>query len=119
MRPLIAAEPMLRAPSPDVVLESTRTLGACRLTSPACVTSTGGFLVSGGFGSVGFTGSAAFGCCLDASRSTAGCVGAAAPGLANLESSSGTLASIRSHAYCALFALELPLDPIAEPKGMN
>src|SRR5436309_5755527 len=29
MRPLIAAEPMLRAPSPEIVSESTRTAGVC------------------------------------------------------------------------------------------
>ena len=43
--------------------------------------------------------------------------GAPATGLANLLSSRLMLVSMRSHAYCALFALALPFAPMAIAYG--
>ena len=72
----------------------------------------GGFL-----GAAGFCGSG-FGCWLAASfASPAVGMSPAAPGFTNWRSSSVTFASIRSHAYWALFAVGVSFAPMATAKG--
>src|SRR5687768_1069806 len=101
MRPLIAAEPMLRAPRPEMVLESTlmSALG-CVLGALAGVTvcrrlSAAGRAVAVGVG------------CAPGPAAWPG------SGLVKRRSSIAAFASIRSHAYCALLDDGLPLPPIA------
>src|SRR6476660_8305823 len=117
-RPLMTAEPMLRAPSPAMASESTRVGSAARdTTSPACMKVSDCGLTGAGFlGSD--AGGCALGCWLAASfASPACCPLADAPGLITRESSRLTFVSIRSHAYCDLLALELPFGPTAMAKG--
>src|SRR5436190_5741144 len=95
-RPLIAAEPMLRAPKPEIVSESTFTAaccGACKRNVPAV---SDGFLAWTFLGSAGLAGAgaAAF---------------AAAAGCWKRWSSIATLASIFSNVTFCLLSLPLTL----------
>ena len=107
MRPLMAAEPMLRAPRPAVVSESTR----------AAAPETAGGAGAGRFGSAGAGAGVAGAGAAAAWPPPSGRTGAPAAGLAKRRSSRATFASIRSQAYWALLAAELPFPPMAKENG--
>ncbi len=114
MRPLIAAEPMLRAPSPANVSESTFT-GARPAVGVWTFPRAGIWTVpppSAFRGAAGAFESATAAACGSS-------VVTVAPGVGLSKRLSGIseLASIRSHTYFALSALELPLAPISKENG--
>ena len=102
----MTAEPMLRAPSPEMVSEST-TAGE--------VAATRADVGLAGAESDAGLGPAVPGC-VAASAGTTFSPGA---GLVNRRSSSTGFTVMRSHEYCCLSALALFLAPIATAKGKS
>src|SRR5262249_59769384 len=100
--PTPPADRWWRAPSPEIVSESTR--GSEPAPSPAI-----------GDRELAPGARPAAGGCPSASVLPGTAVGAGAPaaGLLNCDSSMATLASIRSHTICAFSAVGLPLSPPA------
>src|ERR1019366_576039 len=115
-RPLIAAEPMLRAPSPDVVSESTKA-ATPEAGKPEAGKPEAGSAEAGSPDADAGSG-AARGREVDAA-SAAVTRRSPAAGLLKRRSSSSTFSEMRSHEYCCLFALELPFSPMANENGKS
>src|ERR1035437_5846942 len=115
-RPLIAAEPMLRAPSPEVVSESTKAANR-EAGRPEAERAGGGGAEAGGAEAGEGSGAA---CPRDlAAASAAVSSFTPAAGLANRRASTSPVRVMRSQEFCCLFALELPLAPIANENGKS
>src|SRR5262249_31210428 len=104
-RPLIAADPMFLAPSPDVVSEST-------VMAPAV-------WVAAGVAVIGGAGLRTGGAAAPSLGPSNGGKAVSGAGFSNRWSSRATLPSIRSNRYCPLSALELPLGPIPIANGSS
>src|SRR5690242_3417439 len=103
-RPDIAADPMFRAPSPEVASESTIADGA---EARPVDNERGGAGIDAGLGADAPS-------VADASAGAAFSPGA---GRTNRRSSITGFTVMRSNVYCVLFALELPLGPIPSENG--
>src|SRR4029079_14287359 len=111
---------MLRAPSPEVVSESTRAdIGRGHCAEPGAQVALAARLGVGAGRAAG-TVARSLDIRFDASMaSPSGCTVTPAAGRTNRASSRLTFASMRSHEYCAFCALERPLLPIANANGMK
>src|SRR5690349_14905248 len=112
MRPLMVADPILRAGNPEIVPASY--LKGCCCAMPAHIDSNANYGFGGLTGCAGGFGT--FFCCAGGSACFCGDGTAGAPGILNSESSMGMLASIF---WNVIFASELgsPLGPVSTENG--